>query len=184
MEARKEREPLRVHPQLGVYTVTTRELNEETIEYVTYLPGDAPDDERRRQQIHYLEDDIESIVDEEYYRARKQGEQGLSDEQYKMPNARLDQRERERHVRRKQRKKARLPERYTANKEDLRKMRDALIAITVSGRRQRLKELSKTRPTSSVPVPKAPPFGAIQVSSTLEIERRVNGMSLQELQDQ
>eukprot|EP00971_Amphidinium_carterae_P323304 6425217-Amphidinium_carterae.1 len=61
-------------------------------------------------------------------------------------------------------------------------MRDALIAITVSGRRQRLQELSKTRPTSSLP--KAPPFGAIQVSGKLEIERRVNGMSLQELQDQ
>eukprot|EP00971_Amphidinium_carterae_P169154 3351378-Amphidinium_carterae.1 len=64
MEAGREREhPLREHPQLGVYTVTTRELKETTIEYVTYLPGDTPDDERprRRQQIHYLEDDIESI---------------------------------------------------------------------------------------------------------------------------
>eukprot|EP00971_Amphidinium_carterae_P298477 5930461-Amphidinium_carterae.1 len=61
-------------------------------------------------------------------------------------------------------------------------MRNALIALTVSGRRQRLKQQSKTRPTSSVP--KAPPFGAIQVSGQLEIERRVNGMSLQELQDQ
>eukprot|EP00971_Amphidinium_carterae_P081790 1618031-Amphidinium_carterae.1 len=62
MEAGKEREhPLREHPQLGVYTVTTRELNEETIEYVTYLPGDNPDDERRRRQINYLDDDIESL---------------------------------------------------------------------------------------------------------------------------
>eukprot|EP00971_Amphidinium_carterae_P016270 320885-Amphidinium_carterae.1 len=63
------------------------------------------------------------------------------------------------------------------------RMRKALIAITVSGRRQRLRQQAKTRPTTSVP--KAPPFGvATRVSGELEIERRVNGMSLQELRDQ
>eukprot|EP00971_Amphidinium_carterae_P191212 3794662-Amphidinium_carterae.1 len=71
MEAGREREPLRVHPQLGVYTVTTRELNEETIEYLSYLPGDTPDDESRRQQINYIDDDIESLVDAEYYEKKE-----------------------------------------------------------------------------------------------------------------
>eukprot|EP00971_Amphidinium_carterae_P231752 4599367-Amphidinium_carterae.1 len=67
---------VRYHPQLGPYRMTVRELNETTIEYVTYLPGGTPDDERRRQQIHYLEDDIESIAYEEYNEKRKRsGEQ-------------------------------------------------------------------------------------------------------------
>eukprot|EP00971_Amphidinium_carterae_P273710 5432280-Amphidinium_carterae.1 len=71
--------PLREHPQLGVYRVTSYELNETTIEYVAYLPGDTPDDERRRVQIHYLDDDIESLVDEEYYANREDVE--MTDEE-------------------------------------------------------------------------------------------------------
>eukprot|EP00971_Amphidinium_carterae_P254172 5045986-Amphidinium_carterae.1 len=66
-----ERGGIREHPQLGVYRVTSYDLNETTIEYVAYLPGDTPDDERRRQQIHYLDDDIESIADAEYYENRQ-----------------------------------------------------------------------------------------------------------------
>eukprot|EP00971_Amphidinium_carterae_P212336 4214135-Amphidinium_carterae.1 len=74
---------LREHPQLGVYRVTSHELNETTIEYVAYdaayLPGDTPDDERRRIQIHYLDDDIESLADEEYYANRQDVE--MTDEE-------------------------------------------------------------------------------------------------------
>eukprot|EP00971_Amphidinium_carterae_P286232 5683342-Amphidinium_carterae.1 len=58
---------IRHHPQLGPFKIYRKnELTEETIEYVTYIEGDTPDDERRRQQIHYLDDDIESIAYEEF----------------------------------------------------------------------------------------------------------------------
>eukprot|EP00971_Amphidinium_carterae_P316140 6284086-Amphidinium_carterae.1 len=50
---------LRHHSQLGPFRIhETNELNEATLEYITYIEGDTPDDERRRQQIHYLDDDI------------------------------------------------------------------------------------------------------------------------------
>eukprot|EP00971_Amphidinium_carterae_P231881 4601786-Amphidinium_carterae.1 len=57
----------RHHPQLGPLKIyETNELTEATLEYITYIEGDTPDDERRRQQIQYLDDDIESIAFEEY----------------------------------------------------------------------------------------------------------------------
>eukprot|EP00971_Amphidinium_carterae_P351084 6491902-Amphidinium_carterae.1 len=157
---------VRDHPQLDPYRVTTRELNEETIEYITYLPGDTPDDERRRQQIHYLEDDIESIVAEEYYAKKGRGE----------PDPEQERKVRDRHVRRQQRRKAGLPERYQGNKEDLRRMRNALIALTVSGRRQRLQERERTRPQ-----PKAAPQGVrVPVYQSI-FTKEINKMAMQEL---
>eukprot|EP00971_Amphidinium_carterae_P080216 1587398-Amphidinium_carterae.1 len=81
MEAGREREyPLREHPQLGVYQVTSQNLDETTLEYLSYIPGDTPDDERRRQQINYLDDDIESLVDAEYYERKQHGELDDMDE--------------------------------------------------------------------------------------------------------
>eukprot|EP00971_Amphidinium_carterae_P067335 1333152-Amphidinium_carterae.1 len=38
-----------------------------TIEYIVHLPGDTPDDDKRRVQIEHLEDDIESLNDAEHY---------------------------------------------------------------------------------------------------------------------
>eukprot|EP00971_Amphidinium_carterae_P216781 4303306-Amphidinium_carterae.1 len=62
-------------------------------------------------------------------------------------------------------------------------MRDALLDIIVAGRRQRLQERERTRPTS-MSTPKAPPFAAVQASGTLQIQEKVSKMTLQELQDQ
>eukprot|EP00971_Amphidinium_carterae_P182262 3617252-Amphidinium_carterae.1 len=73
---------IRHHPQLGPFRVYTKnELTEETLEYITYIEGDTPDDERRRQHIHYLDDDVE----------RRTGHQ----QDARDPER--DQRERERH---------------------------------------------------------------------------------------
>eukprot|EP00971_Amphidinium_carterae_P014401 284443-Amphidinium_carterae.1 len=47
------------------------ELNEQNIEYITHLPGDTTEDDIRLRQIVHLEDDIESIIDEEYYTRRQ-----------------------------------------------------------------------------------------------------------------
>eukprot|EP00971_Amphidinium_carterae_P247189 4909065-Amphidinium_carterae.1 len=55
-------------------------------------------------------------------------------------------------------------------------MRNALLGIIVSGRRQRLQEHERTRPTA-----KAPPF---EVRASIPIQEKVNRMSLQELRDQ
>eukprot|EP00971_Amphidinium_carterae_P276744 5492140-Amphidinium_carterae.1 len=50
------------------------DLNEHNIEYLTHLPGDTQDDDKRLQQIAVLEDDLQSIEDEEYYAKRRQEE--------------------------------------------------------------------------------------------------------------
>eukprot|EP00971_Amphidinium_carterae_P317375 6309818-Amphidinium_carterae.1 len=83
------------------------------------------------------------------------------------------------------RAKREVPLRFKGNKEELQRMRDALLDIIVAGRRQRLRERERTTPTSSLSAtPKAPPIAAVQVSGTLQIQQRVNSMTLQELQDQ
>eukprot|EP00971_Amphidinium_carterae_P089567 1772806-Amphidinium_carterae.1 len=52
----------------------------------------------------------------------------------------INERERERHTRRQQRRKTGLPERYAGSKDDLARTKNALLFITVAGRRQRLQE--------------------------------------------
>eukprot|EP00971_Amphidinium_carterae_P111510 2208214-Amphidinium_carterae.1 len=85
---------VRHHPQLGPFRVhETNELNEATLEYITYIEGDTPDDEGRRQQIHYLDDDIESIAYEEYNEQNRRAGQ-----QQDARDPERDQRERERHT--------------------------------------------------------------------------------------
>eukprot|EP00971_Amphidinium_carterae_P277936 5517134-Amphidinium_carterae.1 len=51
------------------------DLNEHNIEYLTHLPGDTQDDDKRLRQIEVLEDDLQSIDDQEYYDKRHQQEQ-------------------------------------------------------------------------------------------------------------
>eukprot|EP00971_Amphidinium_carterae_P060085 1189047-Amphidinium_carterae.1 len=123
--------------------------------------------------MHYLDDDIESIAYEEY------------NEQNRRSGPERDQRERERHVRRQQRSKTGLPERYEGSKEDLARTKNALLFITVSGRRQRLREKRlRTRPTK-VQVKKVQPFQPpARVSGELEFQRRINEMTLEDLKDQ
>eukprot|EP00971_Amphidinium_carterae_P221855 4404420-Amphidinium_carterae.1 len=50
------------------------DLNEHDIKYITHLPGDTLDDDRGLQQSAVLEDDLQSIEDEEYYAKRRQEE--------------------------------------------------------------------------------------------------------------
>eukprot|EP00971_Amphidinium_carterae_P290008 5758295-Amphidinium_carterae.1 len=94
------------------YRVTAQNLDETTIEYLSYLPGDTPDDEKRGQQINYLDDDIESLADAEYYERKERGETDGLDEEYNIPDTLRQQQERERHDRRHSRRDAVLPERY------------------------------------------------------------------------
>eukprot|EP00971_Amphidinium_carterae_P210114 4168397-Amphidinium_carterae.1 len=50
------------------------DLNKHTLEYITHLPGDTAEDDRRMQQYAALDDDVQSIEDGEYYARREQEE--------------------------------------------------------------------------------------------------------------
>eukprot|EP00971_Amphidinium_carterae_P088590 1753033-Amphidinium_carterae.1 len=50
------------------------ELNENNIEYMTHTQGDTDEDDVRLRQIEHLEDDIQSIDDDEHYNKRRQEE--------------------------------------------------------------------------------------------------------------
>eukprot|EP00971_Amphidinium_carterae_P295851 5875573-Amphidinium_carterae.1 len=50
------------------------DLNEHNIKYLTHLPGDTKDDSEKIRQIEVLDDDLQSIEDEEYYKKRRQEE--------------------------------------------------------------------------------------------------------------
>eukprot|EP00971_Amphidinium_carterae_P164879 3268551-Amphidinium_carterae.1 len=149
-----------------------------TLEYIAHLPGDTPDDDIRRQQIERLEDDIESINDAEHYENRQ--DRTMDDEE-DIPEQPRQRQSQERKLRRATRSG---PVRFSGTKKELQRMRDALLDIIVARRRQRLQERERTRPASMTAAPKAPPFAAVQVSGTLQIQQRVNSMTLQELQDQ
>eukprot|EP00971_Amphidinium_carterae_P319439 6348653-Amphidinium_carterae.1 len=76
------------------------DLNEETLEYITHLPGDTAEDDNRLRQIVQLEDDIDSIVDAEYYARKERGEQDIWDKEYSIPDARREEQARDRQARR------------------------------------------------------------------------------------
>eukprot|EP00971_Amphidinium_carterae_P268730 5330920-Amphidinium_carterae.1 len=172
---------IRHHPQLGPFRIyESNKLDEATLEYITYIEGDTPDDERRRQQIHHLDDDIESIAYEEYNeqnRGPRQQQDGLYRER--------DQRERERHTRRQQRRKIGLPERYAGTKEELGRLRNALLFITVHGRRQRLDEKrlrTGTSKPSTVQIPTSLPFQPPPRLTEIQVrERRLSGLTVEDL---
>eukprot|EP00971_Amphidinium_carterae_P152427 3020666-Amphidinium_carterae.1 len=52
----------------GLHINHKYDLQKNTLEYITHLPGDTSEDARRMEQILVLDDDIQSIDDEEYYR--------------------------------------------------------------------------------------------------------------------
>eukprot|EP00971_Amphidinium_carterae_P014998 296321-Amphidinium_carterae.1 len=62
------------------------------------------------------------------------------------------------------------------DKGELLEMRNALLGIIVSGRRQRLQERETTRPTAKAPPP--------EVRASMPIQEKINRMTLQELRDQ
>eukprot|EP00971_Amphidinium_carterae_P098937 1956517-Amphidinium_carterae.1 len=79
MDGEREQPQVGVHPELGkykpdIYRLPKSEggdeernyydLSEYTLQYLTHLPGDTLDDDARIEQIHVLEDDIQSIEDD------------------------------------------------------------------------------------------------------------------------
>eukprot|EP00971_Amphidinium_carterae_P270653 5370983-Amphidinium_carterae.1 len=58
------------------------ELIEQNLEYLTHLPGDTDEDATRIELIQVLEDDIQSIEDDEYYRKRRQEEIDYPEQTY------------------------------------------------------------------------------------------------------
>eukprot|EP00971_Amphidinium_carterae_P215901 4285535-Amphidinium_carterae.1 len=77
----RQGEQVGVHPELGqypsdIYRLPERDggddgrnyydLSEHTLQYYTHLPGDTEEDDKRIEQVQALEDDIQSIDDEEY----------------------------------------------------------------------------------------------------------------------
>eukprot|EP00971_Amphidinium_carterae_P110583 2190561-Amphidinium_carterae.1 len=55
-------------PRAGLRINQKYHLLKNTLEYITHLPGDTQEDAKRMEQILILDDDIQSINDEEYYR--------------------------------------------------------------------------------------------------------------------
>eukprot|EP00971_Amphidinium_carterae_P039009 766975-Amphidinium_carterae.1 len=113
------------------------DLNEHNIEYLTHLPGDTLDDDKHLQQIAALEDDLQSIEDEEFYAKRRQEEidypehtfwtrDQLEGHQEEMEHAYRWEKARDRQQRRDDGEQ----KRFKGNKEELQKMRDALLDIT------------------------------------------------------
>eukprot|EP00971_Amphidinium_carterae_P290751 5773523-Amphidinium_carterae.1 len=98
------------------------ELHENNIEYMTHIQGDTDEDDTLLQQIVHLEDDIESIVDEEHYARIQRGEQDIMDEGYNIPDSLRQCQARDRQGRREERAQTR----FKGTKEELKKMRDAL----------------------------------------------------------
>eukprot|EP00971_Amphidinium_carterae_P283847 5635403-Amphidinium_carterae.1 len=112
------------------------DLNEQNLEYLTHLPGDTTEDDIRIKQIAVLDDDLQSIIDEEYYTKRGQEEiedpeatfwmrSELEGHQHEMEEAYRWAQARDREIRRDQGEQIR----FKGNKEELQKMRDALLDI-------------------------------------------------------
>eukprot|EP00971_Amphidinium_carterae_P013997 275769-Amphidinium_carterae.1 len=123
------------------------DLSEHTLQYLTHLPGDTLDDDTRIEQILVLEDDIQSIEDNEYDKKRRQEEIDYPEDTYwnrrhheghheEMMEAYRWESARDRQQCRDERKQGR----FRGTKAELEEMRNSLLAITVSGRRQRLRE--------------------------------------------
>eukprot|EP00971_Amphidinium_carterae_P253433 5031508-Amphidinium_carterae.1 len=55
-------------PRAGLRINQKYDLLKNTLEYITHLPGDTSEDAKRMEQILVLDDDMQSIDDEEYYR--------------------------------------------------------------------------------------------------------------------
>eukprot|EP00971_Amphidinium_carterae_P118790 2353359-Amphidinium_carterae.1 len=78
-----------------------------------------------------------------------------------------------------------LPERYQGSKEDLGRQRNALLYITVAGRRQRLEEkrlrMGTSKP-STTQVPKSLPFQPpVRLTEVQVREQRLRGLTLEDL---
>eukprot|EP00971_Amphidinium_carterae_P187954 3730633-Amphidinium_carterae.1 len=129
------------------------DLTEKNLEYLTHLPGDTDEDAIRIRQIEVLDDDIQSIDDEEYYKKREKEEREdpegtfwrrsqLEGHHEAMMEAYRGEQARDREIRRDNGEQIR----FRGTKAELQEMRNSLLAITVSGHRQRLQERERTRP--------------------------------------
>eukprot|EP00971_Amphidinium_carterae_P188491 3741474-Amphidinium_carterae.1 len=157
-------------------------LTEQHVEYMTHIQGDTEDDDIRLRQIQDLEDDIQSIDDQEYYDKRRQEElddpegtfwrrSRLEGNQHKMDEAYCGEQTRDRQLHRDERQRGR----FEVTMEDLARMRDALRDFIITGRRQRLQQVQDAQ----CRVPKAPPAGIRQPYH----QKALQDMTLQELRD-
>eukprot|EP00971_Amphidinium_carterae_P101910 2017269-Amphidinium_carterae.1 len=123
------------------------ELTEQHIEYMTHIQGDTEEDDIRLRQFNDLDDDIQSIDDQNFWDKREREEredpegtfwsrQQLESYQTEMDMAARVGLQRERQERRDERDRGR----FQGTIEDLTRMRDALRDIIITGRRQRLQE--------------------------------------------
>eukprot|EP00971_Amphidinium_carterae_P017030 336019-Amphidinium_carterae.1 len=123
------------HPELGqyppdIYRLLAEQgrdgerirydLSEHTLQHLTHLPGDTVSDDTRIEQIRALEDDIESLDDNDYYKKRQEGHHEHMMEEYSHSAS----------TERQQRRDERLQGRYRGTKKELEEMRDSLLAIT------------------------------------------------------
>eukprot|EP00971_Amphidinium_carterae_P187955 3730634-Amphidinium_carterae.1 len=116
--------------------------------------------------------DIQSIEDEEYYARQERGEP-QNEEMEHTHRVHRQRQANDREIRRDQGGQIR----FRGTKEELQEMRNSLLAITVSGRRQRLQERERTRPQ---PQPKAAPHG-VRVPDRSIFTKDINKMTIQEL---
>eukprot|EP00971_Amphidinium_carterae_P046310 911593-Amphidinium_carterae.1 len=164
-------------------TVTDYALKEQYLEYMTVIEGDTPEDEIRLMQIQDIEDDTQSIDDKKYWDNREREEREdpegtywtrsqLEDYQTEMEHSYRVGEARDRQLRRDEQERGRFP----GTKEELQRLRDALKANLITGRRQRLQEWY---PQRSASVPKAPPAGIQQPSQRRSYT--IQEMTVQEL---
>eukprot|EP00971_Amphidinium_carterae_P082933 1640714-Amphidinium_carterae.1 len=151
MDRQREQPQVGVHPELGdyppdIYRLPKSEggdeerhrydLSEHTLQYLTHLPGDTLDDDTRIEQIQVLEDDIQSIEDDEHYKKRRQEEIDDPEDTYwnrrgeghqeEMNDAYRWESARDRQLRRDERVQGR----FRGTKAELEEMRNSLLAIT------------------------------------------------------
>eukprot|EP00971_Amphidinium_carterae_P084943 1680869-Amphidinium_carterae.1 len=105
---------LRIHHQYN--------LEEHTLQYITHLPGDTEEDARRMRQYLVLEDDIQSIDDEEYYSREPDDRDDLvqMEERQRLQDAYDRQRRRDDGIQGS----------FRGTKKELEEMRNSLLAIT------------------------------------------------------
>eukprot|EP00971_Amphidinium_carterae_P189188 3755683-Amphidinium_carterae.1 len=116
------------------------DLSEEHVEYMTHINGDTEEDDIRLRQLQDLEDDVQSIDDQNFWDKREREEredpegtfwrrQQLESHQTEMEMAARVGEARDRQERREERKRGR----FKGSLEDLKKMRDALRDIIITG---------------------------------------------------
>eukprot|EP00971_Amphidinium_carterae_P004290 85572-Amphidinium_carterae.1 len=174
-------------------------LDEHHIDYLATIEGDTPEDEIRLQQMHVINDDMQSIIDENIEAERRHEEieepehafwsrQLLHSAQNEMDDEGRYAEGRERQQRRGVQNRAR----HEGSEQALRERYQGLYQMVMRGRRQfrrqRLEAAQReaaraqeVRPTDSRP-PKAPPT-IVQQQIQQRTQQVINSLTLQELRE-